>query len=149
MWYFGGHGKLKEYLDQVSNTKHPEHASYKENLYRTTESQEGNATNPDTFLKERIATKRKWPEPIPDSPGNKDILAPGGDQYEWKEAETEFEVPENGKYIIKITASAKNQTQNNSTDDDDLRVEINDHDMRKGPHDGFNIASSWNGANLK
>jgi len=44
---------------------------------------------------------------------------------------------------------AKNKKQNDETDDDDLRIEINDRNMRKGPHKGFEIASAWNGANLK
>lgn len=51
--------------------------------------------------------------------------APGGDRYEWRAAETPFSAPEEGIYAIQITASAKGGKQNQSNDDDDLRVALN------------------------
>lgn len=82
--------------------------------------------------------------------------APGGDRYEWKSAATKFATPEQGKYLIEITASAKNAAKNCSTDDDDLRIALDDYDFGKYEiHDekvswkGFGTASSWDGASLK
>lgn len=82
--------------------------------------------------------------------------APGGDRYEWKSAETKFSIPKNGKYIIEITASAKNAAQNHSTDDDDLRIALDHYDFgkyevhkEKISWKGFGTASSWDGASLK
>ena len=34
--------------------------------------------------------------------------APGGNIYHWNSADTIFEVPKDGKYMIEIIASAKN-----------------------------------------
>ena len=83
-------------------------------------------------------------------------ISPGGNIYHWQEVDTEFQVPSNGKYVIGITASAKNAKQNNSTDDDDLRLILNGHEFGKFElHDekiswkGFGTASSWDGASLK
>ncbi|MBN1258396.1 hypothetical protein JXA05_01425 [Candidatus Peregrinibacteria bacterium] len=81
--------------------------------------------------------------------------APGGNLYEWKSAETAFEIPKEGLFAIKITASAKNAEQNRSKDDDDLRVALDGFDFgkygqnREGSWKGFNVSSSWNGATLK
>lgn len=82
--------------------------------------------------------------------------APGGDRYEWKEVETIFEVPKDGRYAIAITASAKNGKQNGTGDDDDLRVAINGYDFGKYEvHDetvswkGFGASAAWDGASLK
>ena len=82
--------------------------------------------------------------------------APGGDRYEWKAAETKFQVSQNGKYLIQITASANNGAQYHSTDDDDLRIALDDYNFGKYEiHDekvswkGFGTASSWDGASLK
>lgn len=84
------------------------------------------------------------------------LKAPGGDRYEWKSAETKFRVAQNGKYIIEITASAKNAAQNRSTDDDDLRIALDHYYFGKYEvHEekiswkGFGTASSWDGASLK
>lgn len=83
-------------------------------------------------------------------------IATGGNIYHWKEVDTNFEVKKDGKYIIAITASAKNIQQNNSHDDDDLRVIIDDYEFGKYEvHDekiswkGFGTSSSWNGASLQ
>lgn len=83
-------------------------------------------------------------------------IAIGGNIYSWKEADTDFEVKNNGKYIVAITATAKNAKQNNSHDDDDLRVVIDDYEFGKYEvHDekiswkGFGTSSSWNGASLQ
>lgn len=83
-------------------------------------------------------------------------LAPGGDRYEWKNAETLFTVPKPGLFVIQITASAKNAKQNNSTDDDDLRVAVDGFSFgRYEKNDdeiswkGFNTSASFNGASLK
>lgn len=82
--------------------------------------------------------------------------APGGDRYEWKDAKTIFEIGKGGFYSIKIEASAKNEQQNKSTDDDDLRVALDGFDFGKYEgHDekvswkGFGTSASWNGASLK
>lgn len=82
--------------------------------------------------------------------------APGGNLYEWKEAETTFEVTKNGFFRIKIEASAKNAKQNKSTDDDDLRVALDGFDFGKYEHHeedvswkGFGASAAWNGASLK
>jgi hypothetical protein len=142
-WAFGGYGKLKNELKPNSLNNDDIN-----DIYRTTDSQGGNAIDPVKFLEERIEKKEAI---CSVSIFKKDfnLIAPGGNTYEWKDAETRFTVPENEKYIIKISASAKNGEQNGSGDDDDLRCEINNHDMRKGQWDGFNIASSFNGAHLK
>ncbi|MEK7528269.1 MAG: hypothetical protein AAB592_00700 [Patescibacteria group bacterium] len=84
-------------------------------------------------------------------------IAPGGNIYHWKDADTKFEVYKNGKYIIEITAVAKNAEQSNSIDDDDdLRVSLDEYTFGKYEiHDekiswkGFGTASAWDGASLK
>ncbi|MBU0706248.1 hypothetical protein KJ657_04780 [Patescibacteria group bacterium] len=80
--------------------------------------------------------------------------APGGNLYEWQNAETVFNAPKNGLFAIKIKASAKNAEQNRSKDDDDLRVALDGFDFGKyeqseGSWKGFNVSSGWNGATLK
>jgi len=55
--------------------------------------------------------------------------APGGDRYEWKAAETVFQISIKGLFAIKITASAKNAKQNRAADDDDLRLALDDFDF--------------------
>ncbi|MFH1546764.1 MAG: hypothetical protein ABIE14_05305 [Patescibacteria group bacterium] len=83
-------------------------------------------------------------------------IAPGGQIYEWSEVETKFEIPADGIFAVKITAAAKNAEQNNSTDDDDLRVNLDGFDFGKYEiHDekvswkGFGTAASFDGASLK
>lgn len=82
--------------------------------------------------------------------------APGGDRYEWKAAETNFQIENTGFFVVKIEASVHNAKQNNSTDDDDLRIAINGFSLGKyQQHDeqiswkGFGTSSSWDGASLK
>ena len=82
--------------------------------------------------------------------------APGGHIYLWKSAETAFKVNKNGKYIIAITASARNAEQNNTKDDDDLRAVIDGYEFgKKEIHQdkvswkGFGVAASWDGASLR
>lgn len=82
--------------------------------------------------------------------------APGGDRYEWKEAETIFEVPKTGRYLITITASAQNGQQNGAGDDDDLRVTLNGFPFGSlEVHEemiswkGFGTSAAWDGASLK
>lgn len=82
--------------------------------------------------------------------------APGGDRYEWKTAETRFQIPANGLFVIKIEASAKNAQQNRKGDDDDLRVALDDFDFGKYERHqemvswkGFGTSASWDGASLK
>ena len=70
-------------------------------------------------------------------------FSPGGNVYEWKEAETRFTVPKSGKYVIAITASAKNGKQNSTGDDDDLRVVINGYEF--GKHENHEEKMSWHG----
>ncbi|PIR42490.1 hypothetical protein CO058_03715 [candidate division WWE3 bacterium CG_4_9_14_0_2_um_filter_35_11] len=84
------------------------------------------------------------------------LTAPGGDNYEWKEAETSLLCVERGWHLIKIIASAKNAKQKDSTDDDDLRMVLNDYELGKYEipqgkehYKGFDNAASWNGATLK
>ncbi|MBU1123846.1 hypothetical protein KJ652_04605 [Patescibacteria group bacterium] len=83
-------------------------------------------------------------------------IAPGGNIYRWQNTDTIFEVPKNGKYIIEITASAKSAHQNNSSDDDDLRVIVDDYEFgREESHQDkvlwkkFGVAASWDGASLQ
>ncbi|MBI4975725.1 hypothetical protein HZC20_03530 [Candidatus Peregrinibacteria bacterium] len=83
-------------------------------------------------------------------------VAPGGNIYHWSGADTFFDVLDNGKYVISVMASAKNAKQNRSTDDDDLRLILDDYEFGKYEiHDeqtswrGFGTASSWDGASLK
>lgn len=82
--------------------------------------------------------------------------APGKNIHRWEEADTTFEVVEDGYYVIAITASAMNAAQKNSTDDDDLRAAIDNYEF--GKHEahqakiswrGFGTAASWDGASLK
>jgi hypothetical protein len=82
--------------------------------------------------------------------------APGGNIYHWEEADTMFEVPQDGDYVIAITASAKNAAQNNSQDDDDLRIVIDGYEFGKQEvHQdkvswkGFGVAASWDGVSLQ
>lgn len=82
--------------------------------------------------------------------------APGWNLYEWKDAETSFVIAQTGLFVIKIAASPKNAKQNNSTDDDDLRIALDGFSFGKyEKHDekiswkGFGTSSSWNGASLK
>jgi len=82
--------------------------------------------------------------------------APGGNLYKWNEAETKFIIPKNGKYVISITASAQSGKQNETEDDDDLRVSINGYEFGKPEtHEekiswhGFGTSAAWNGASLK
>ena len=82
--------------------------------------------------------------------------APGGDRYEWDSAQIKFQVPCDGKYIVEIVASAKSEKQKRSSDDDDLRIAIDDYEFGKYEmHDekiswkGFGTSSSWDGASLK
>jgi hypothetical protein len=84
------------------------------------------------------------------------LKAPGGNLYEWKGAETSFAIPKTGLFVIKIEASAKNAKQNNSNDDDDLRIALDGFNFGKyEKHDekiswkGFGTSASWNGASLK
>ena len=81
-------------------------------------------------------------------------VAPGGNIYEWKEVQTNFEINTSGIYIVAITASAKNK--NGTKDDDDLRVALDGHQFgEKEVHrvktswKGFGTAASWDGASLK
>lgn len=81
---------------------------------------------------------------------------PGGNIYEWQEAETGFEVHEDGMYVVAITASAKSAEQNRGGDDDDLRMAIDDYELGKYEvHEekiswkGFGTSSSFDGASLK
>ncbi|MDA1209041.1 MAG: hypothetical protein O2904_03350 [bacterium] len=83
-------------------------------------------------------------------------LTPGGNNYQWHDAETAFDLSQDGKYIIAITASAKDAAQNNGQDDDDLRVVINGYEFGKQEvhqdkvsWNGFGIAASWDGASLQ
>ncbi len=83
-------------------------------------------------------------------------FAPDGNLYEWKDIETTITVPNNGKYAIAITASAKNGQQNKTGDDDDLRVSINDYEYGKDEkhaekvsYQGFGTSAAWDGASLK
>jgi hypothetical protein len=83
-------------------------------------------------------------------------VAPGGNIYEWKDAETKFEIPKNGKYVIMITASVRNGEQNETGDDDDLRVIINGFEFGKNEihtekvsYQGFGSSASFDGATLK
>ncbi|PJA41121.1 hypothetical protein CO178_00890 [candidate division WWE3 bacterium CG_4_9_14_3_um_filter_34_6] len=85
-----------------------------------------------------------------------ELTASGGDNYEWKEAETSLLCIDKGWHLIKITASAKNAKQKNSIDDDDLRMVLNDYELGKHEvpqgeehYNGFDNAASWNGATLK
>ena len=82
--------------------------------------------------------------------------APGGNLYHWKNVDTVFEIFDDGKYIIEISASAKNAQQNMLKDDDDLRISIDDYEFGKYEINdesiswkGFGTASSWDGATLK
>ena len=83
-------------------------------------------------------------------------IAPGGNIYHFKEADTDFAILEDGKYFIQIVASAKNGKQNKSADDDDLRVSLDYYSFGKYEmHEeqiswkGFGTASSWDGASLR
>ena len=87
---------------------------------------------------------------------NYNLVAPDGDNYKWMEAETSLLCVEKGWHLIKITASAKNAKQKNSTDDDDLRMVLNGYELGKYEipqgqehYKGFDNAASWNGATLK
>ena len=82
--------------------------------------------------------------------------AKGGDLYEWKEAETTFNVSGDGLYRIDITASAKSGKQKGGNDDDDLRGELDGYAFgkyevhkEKTSWKGFNTASAWDGDSLK
>jgi hypothetical protein len=82
--------------------------------------------------------------------------APGGNLYHWEKADTLFQAPKDGKYLIVITASAKNGKKNSKKDDDDLRISLNDYDFgkyeihaEKISWKGFGTASAWDGASLK
>ncbi len=83
-------------------------------------------------------------------------IALGGNIYHLSGADTFFDVADNGKYVICVTASAKNAKQNLSTDDDDLRLALDGYEFGKYEiHEeqtswkGFGTASSWDGASLK
>ena len=83
-------------------------------------------------------------------------VAPGGNLYHWQEAKTTFSVPKHGKYVIAITATAKNATQNNGSDDDDMRVSLNGYEFgkleihaEKISYQGFGTSPSCDGASLK
>lgn len=82
--------------------------------------------------------------------------APGKNIHQWEEADTTFEIAEDGYYVVAITASARNAAEKKSTDDDDLRAAIDDYEF--GKHEahqakiswrGFGTAASWDGASLK
>jgi len=82
--------------------------------------------------------------------------APGGNLYEWNEAETLFSLAQTGLYVIKIVATAKNAQQNRSTDDDDLRINLDGFSFGKYERSteqiswkGFGNSSSWDGSSLK
>jgi hypothetical protein len=82
--------------------------------------------------------------------------APGGNLYEFKESITSFEIQKDGFYVIKVVASAKNAKNNNSTDDDDLRMTIDDYAFGKYEQNkdqlswkGFNTSAGWNGSQIK
>lgn len=84
------------------------------------------------------------------------FTAPGGNNYEWKEADTSLLCLEKGWHLIKITASVQNAKQRNSTDDDDLRMILNGYELGKYEipqgqehYKGFDNVASWNGATLK
>ena len=88
---------------------------------------------------------------------NYNLTAIGGDNYELKETRTSLLLcVEKDWHLIKVTASAKNAKQKNSTDDDDLRMVLNGYELGKYEipqgqehYKGFDIAASWNGATLK
>ncbi|MEK7548152.1 MAG: hypothetical protein AAB540_04620 [Patescibacteria group bacterium] len=78
--------------------------------------------------------------------------AAGGNLYEWVDAETSFTTIKTGLFVVKIVASAKNAKQNNSTDDDDLRISLDGFSFgkyEKNAWKGFGSSASWNGASLK
>ena len=83
-------------------------------------------------------------------------LAPGGDLYEWKAAETIFLIPAKGLFAIKIQAKAKNAKQNRGKDDDDLRISLDGFDFGKYERHqemiswkSFGTSASWDGASLQ
>jgi len=82
--------------------------------------------------------------------------APGGNLYEWKNAETLFTNHQAGLFVIQVIAMAKSAKQNNSTDDDDLRVVLDGFSFGKyEKHDeevsfkGFGTSASFDGASQK
>lgn len=82
--------------------------------------------------------------------------APGGDRYEWKGAETIFEVSKKGRYMMVITASTKNGQQNGTGDDDDLRLKLDNYPFGQYESheemvswEGFGTSAGWDGASLK
>jgi hypothetical protein len=82
--------------------------------------------------------------------------APGGDRYNWEDAQTVFKVSKVGLFVIKVIAAAKNAKQNHATDDDDLRVALDGFHFGKYRRHkekiswkGFGASSSWDGASLK
>ena len=84
------------------------------------------------------------------------LSGPGGDNYQWNDVNTSFIVTKSVWHVIKITAKAFSEKQNSSTDDDDLRVEINGYRFGKYAlpigiehYKGFDVSASWNGATLK
>jgi len=87
---------------------------------------------------------------------NYNLVAPSGNNYKWKEAKTSLLCVEKGWHLIKITAKAQNSNQKGSSDDDDLRMALNGYELGKYEipqgkehYEGFDSASSWNGATLK
>ncbi|MBI4234948.1 hypothetical protein HY604_01465 [Candidatus Peregrinibacteria bacterium] len=82
--------------------------------------------------------------------------APGGDRYEWENAETGFKIPKTGLYVIAVAAKAKDAKQNRSTDDDDLRIALDGfnfgkYEKRKDEISwkGFGTSASFDGASSK
>ncbi len=82
--------------------------------------------------------------------------APGGNLYHWRAADTLLDIARDGQYIVEITASAKNAAQNQSADDDDLRVVIDGYafgkqeiHQEKVSWKGFGTAAAWDGASLQ
>jgi hypothetical protein len=82
--------------------------------------------------------------------------AKGGNLYEWKEAETKFNVSQADFYRIDISASAKSGKQKGGSDDDDLRGELDGYAFgkyevhaEKTSWKGFGTASAWDGNSLK
>lgn len=82
--------------------------------------------------------------------------SPGGNIYEWKDADTKFAIPATGLFAIKIIASAKNAKQSTTNDDDDLRIALDGFSFGKYEKHvemvqwkGFNTSSGWDGASLK
>lgn len=145
-WSFFGYGLLENELNLSSHT-----LADKIRVYATLERIGGNSIDPVQFVESRLIGPDTTMTPGLIKRFTIDSIAPGGERYEW--ITKKYPVPENGKYIVRVTGSAKNGKQNyprrSKGDADNLWPVFNGYDLLPLKQDVSLEALSLKGSLLK